>query len=278
MGIGKAGTASTVGRMAACLITLATGFSWTLAIAADDDGIATDRPDFVESSSVVGKGVVQIETSLAHERDKRDGVKTTLRSTPTLLRYGIVQDFELRLESDGLLSQNVSGPAISARDRGTADMSLGVKWHFADGNETQGRPALALLAHLDIDSGSAAFRGPGKVPSVRITSEWELADDASFGVMPGLAYAKDDGTGKRYWSGILAATYSRPLTGPVRGFVEIAGQELRSKRYGGNVVTFDTGITWALDRDTQLDLSINLGLNKNTPDRAMALGFSRRLR
>ncbi len=270
----KAGRAA-LHPVAVTLVALVT----PLAAFAEDDAIATDRPDFVESSDVVGKGVFQLETSLAHERDKSGGVKTKVRSTPTLLRYGISDAFELRLESDGLLRQTVTGGATgSSKDSGTADASLGLKWHIRDGDEASGQPALAMLAHVDFDSGSKEFRGNGQVPSVRLVAEWELPGDAGFGVMPGLAYAKDDATGKRYWSGILAATYSRPLVGPLRGFVEVAGQELRSKRYGGNIVTFDTGVTYAIDLDTQLDLSVNLGMNRNTPDRAFAVGFSRRFR
>ncbi|MEO3690564.1 transporter [Roseateles paludis] len=245
---------------------------------ADDEGLSTDRPDFVESSNVVGKGVFQIETSLAHERDRSGGVKTSVRSTPTLLRYGLSEALELRLESDGLLRQSVTDSSGVARARGTADASLGLKWHVRDGDEGSRKPALALLAHLDLDSGSAAFRAPGKVPSLRLVAEWELPGDASFGVMPGMAYAVNDTTGQRYWSGILAATYSRPLVGALRGFVELAGQALRSKRNGGNVVTFDAGLTYAIDLDTQLDFSVNLGTNRQTPDRALAIGFSRRFR
>jgi hypothetical protein len=210
---------------------------------AEDEGLSTDRPDFVESSNVVGKGVLQIETSFAHERDRSGGVKTSVRSTPTLLRYGLSEALELRLESDGLLRQSVTDAGGTARARGTGDASLGLKWHVRDGDEDSGKPALALLAHLDMDSGTAAFRAPGKVPSLRLVAEWELPGDASFGVMPGMAYAVSDTTGQRYWSGILAATYSRPLVGALRGFVELAGQTLRSKRNGGNVVTFDAGLT-----------------------------------
>lgn len=84
--------------------------------------------------------------------------------------------------------------------------------------------------------------------------------------------------GERYLSGILAATYSLPLTAEVRGFAELAGRDLRSERHGGNQLTFDTGVTDALDRDTQLDAAINLGLNRFTPDSLFTLGFSRRFR
>lgn len=231
-------------RLAACLAVAVGAASLMLQPAwAEDEGLSTDRPDFVESSNVVGKGVWQIETSVAHERDRSGGVKTSLRSTPTLLRYGVNDTLELRLETDGALRQSLSDASGVTRARGMADASVGLKWHVRDGDENTGKPALALLAHLDLDSGTAAFRGPGKVPSLRLVAEWELPGDASFGVMPGMAYAISDTTGQRYWSGILAATYSRPLVGALRGFVELAGQALRSKRQGGNVVSFDAGLT-----------------------------------
>ncbi|GAB3757851.1 transporter [Ramlibacter monticola] len=248
------------------------------ACADDDDALSTDRPDFVESSNVVGKGVFQVETSLAYERDRRNGVETRTRSTPTLLRYGVSENWELRIESDGLLRQTVSAAGASSTDSGTADASLSAKWHIRDEDEASGQAALAVIAGVDFDSGSRAFRGAGKVPSVRLVAEWDLPQDASLGVMPGLFYGKDDASGQRYWGGILAATYSRPLWASTRGFVEIAGQELRSARHGGNTVTFDTGVTYAIDRDTQLDFSINVGLNDRTPDLALAIGFSRRFR
>jgi hypothetical protein len=264
--------------VAATALLAAIALACSSAAAEEDDGIATDRPDFVESSSVVGKGVFQLETSVAFERDRRDGVSSRTRSTPTLLRYGISDTVELRIESDGLMRQVVSDGSGSTTDTGTADASLGAKWRVREGDEAKGQAALAILAHVDLDSGSRAFRGAGKVPSLRFVAEWELPGDASFGVMPGVFYARDDATRQRYWGGILAATYSRPLTERTRGFVELAGSELRSARHGGNVVTFDTGLVYAIDKDTQVDFSVNLGLNQRTPDRAFALGFSRRFR
>lgn len=241
-----------------------------------DDGMATDRPDFVESSDVVGTGVVQIETSLAFERDNRDGIKSRGRSTPTLLRVGVSPLLELRLETDGLVKATVSDANGSVRNSGTADVALGLKWKLAEGGD--GKPGMALLAHLDLDSGSAAFRGPGRVPSVRVVAEWELPGDGAFGVMPGIAWDLDAATGKRYARGILAATYSRPLADRLRGFVEVAGEALRSRSHGGNVATFNTGLTYAINADNQLDAVVNLGLTRDTPRQGLGIGYSRRFR
>jgi hypothetical protein len=248
------------------------------AAAEDADAISTDRPDFVESSNVVGKGVFQVETSLAYERDRSDGATSRTRSTPTLLRFGVREDLELRVESDGLIRQTVSDGGTTTTHSGTADTSIGGKWRIRGADEASGQPGVAVLAHVDLDSGSRAFRGAGKVPSLRLVAEWDLPGDASLGVMPGFFYGKDETSRKRYWGGILAATYSRPLWASTRGFIEIAGQQLRSRRHGGNVVSFDTGVAYLVDSETQVDFSINLGLNEHTPDRTLAIGFSRRFR
>ncbi|MBI4290548.1 MAG: transporter [Betaproteobacteria bacterium] len=265
------------GAALARLLPAVMALSASSAVLAEEESIATDRPDFVESGAVVGKGVFQIETSLARESDRRDGVATRTWITPTLLRLGVSARLELRLETDGLTRQKVDDGASRSTDNGMSNSAIGVKWQMREGQAGAGTPSLAWLAHLELNSGSAAFRGSGVAPSLRLVAEWELPGDAAFGVMPGLAWNKDDNAA-RYGSAILAATYSRPLAGSLRGFVELAGRELRSKRHGGNQVTFDAGLTYALDKDTQVDAAINLGLNRDTPDALVTIGFSKRFR
>ncbi len=96
---------TTLPRLAnTCLASLA--LLAPLSAIAGDDGIVTDRPDFVESSNVVGRGRFQIETSVLAERDKSDGVRARTYSMPTLLRYGVGDVLELRLETDGRTVQH----------------------------------------------------------------------------------------------------------------------------------------------------------------------------
>jgi hypothetical protein len=240
-----------------------------------DDAIATDRPDFVESSDVVDAGQVQLEVALNIERDRSGGFKARARSTPTLLRIGLGHALEARVETDGFISARVTDQAtgITTRDSGAADVALGLKWHMSDGDEKTGKPSTAWLLHVDLDSGSSAFRGDGKRPSLRFVAEWDLPGETSIGVMPGLARDTDP-NGKRFTAGILAVTASTELATHWRGFVELAGQRLASGSRGGNIATFDAGVTYQINNDMQVDLSFQRGLTRYTPDLGAGLGWS----
>ncbi|RZL00020.1 MAG: transporter [Rubrivivax sp.] len=244
---------------------LAAGLLLPLSTQAEEAAMATDRPDIVESSAVVGLHRFQIETSVASESNQVDGVKTTTRMTPTLLRYGITEHTELRLETDGVLRDG--------QDHGFSDVSVGLKWHTHDGDDTTLKPAIAWLFHADLDSGSRAFRGHGVRPSVRMVAEWELSHDMSLGIMPGVLRDTND-DGRHFVAGIFAVTVGKSWTDDFRTFLEVAGQQLTSNRNGGSVVTYDAGMAYMLSPTMQLDTAVSIGANRHTPDRLWTVGFS----
>ncbi|MFG6466550.1 transporter [Roseateles sp. BYS87W] len=253
----------------------ALGLTCSLPTWADDESIATDRPDFVESSDVVGKGRIQLETSLAWERDRQGGTRTRLGSTPTLLRIGVADAWELRFETDGRLRQRSTDSTGSSTTRGWSDLAVGVKWHQRDGDEAAGTPGIGWLLHADLDSGSGAFRGQGVRPSLRMVAEWEFAGGWTLGVMPGL-YRDRDENGHHYTGAILAAVVGKSFTDTLRGFVELSGQQLAAARHGGRVVTLDAGVAWLLTRDLQLDTAVSRGVNAAAPDWSWTVGLSTR--
>lgn len=240
---------------------------------AAEGSIATDRPDFVESSDVVGKGRVQIETGFASERNSANGVRSRMAVTPTLLRLGFNDTLEFRVESDGFTRSSSTDASGTQRARGTADAALGLKLHMQDGDDATGKPGVAWLLHVDIDSGSGAYRGQGLRPSLRGVAEWELPHGLSFGVMPGIAVDKND-TGQRFAAGIFAVTLGKEWSPTWKTFVELAGQQLTSKKNGGSVVTFDAGVTHLLTDSLQLDFSIARGLTAESPDLQWGVGIS----
>ena len=237
---------------------------------ADDDGIVTDRPDFVESSDVVGRGRMQLETGINLERNTNSGAEDRVYTTPTLIRAGLNDHWELRMETDGRTVASTTVGGVTDTVHGYSDIALGVKWRFTDAKG--GLPSTAWLLHVDMDTGSAAFRGNGLRPSLRFVAEWDLPNDTSLGIMPGVIYDKNDE--HRFVSGIMAATVGKQFTPKFRGFVELAGQQLASKADGGTVVTADAGMTYLVSKLIQLDVSVSRGLTDETPDWSGGIGFS----
>ena len=115
--------------------------------------IGTDRPDFVESSSTVGAGAIQVEGSFAFDTETTGVDNIDTWTTPFLFRVGIANSWELRLESDWFTQYRVTEQTLSnsvselntgqITTNGISDFSVGVKWSFLtsdESNRPDGRP------------------------------------------------------------------------------------------------------------------------------------------
>jgi len=241
---------------------------------ADEESINTDRPDFVESSSVVGARVIQIETGVSLVRDSQSGGYTETFTVPTLLRVGIGHELELRLETDQRTVEYDHLKSGNETIHGYSDIAVGFKWGLRQAEGVGSGPSIATLIHADLDTGSARFRGDGIRPSVRVVAEWELPADMSIGVMPGAVWDKDER--HRFVNGILAVTTGKQWTARFRTFLEAAGQQIARQDDGGCIVTFDTGATYLIDKDVQVDAAVSRAANTNTPAWAFGAGLSLR--
>lgn len=259
---------------AAPLSLLITALCLPLAASAgDDDTINPDQPGIAETSKVVGQGRVQLETGVQWDRQRDDASHQRTLTMPTLLRVGLGESTELRIETDGRTIVHESDPGTGAHNvtAGWADTELGLKWHLAD---QQGQaPSMGVLLHAALPSGSSALRGVGLRPSARLVAEWDLPHDLSFGVMPGVGSDSDD-NGARYGYGILAASLGKEFSERLHGFVELAAPQIARAAHGGTQASFDTGLTWLVNKDCQLDVQLMHGLNRRTPDLSVGIGLS----
>jgi hypothetical protein len=229
--------------------------------------LVTDRPDFVESSRVVGVGVVQLEMGGTFT-DVEPGLEVW--ATPTLVRFGLSSRLEFRAESMLLSYKSLSRGEGKI---GVSDIALGAKVHLQDASG--GRPSSGLLLHVALPTGSAVYRGKGARPSLRVSSEWELPADFSFSVMPGVAMDHDGE--KRFASGILGVVVGWGWTDDLRSFGEVALPQIASDEYGGVLATFNTGATLLLSPDHQMDMGVSLPLTDGADDIVLGLGFSVRV-
>ncbi|HJT16082.1 MAG TPA: hypothetical protein VJ853_01770 [Thermoanaerobaculia bacterium] len=83
-----------------------------LPLHADDDAIDADRPGIADGSHSMQRGRFQLELGGQFENERN--------SLPTLLRYGLTDSLELRVENDN----------------GSAPFSAGFKDHFLDSGST----------------------------------------------------------------------------------------------------------------------------------------------
>lgn len=246
------------------LLTSATAVLFASApFATAGETIATDRPDFVESSLTVGRGRVQVEASVAWESMHGGGGAF---ATPVLLRVGTGERWELRVESDGWVDERGNGPGD------WADVSIGAKYHLAG---RDGAPSMAWLLHAELPTAGGEPRGRGVRPSVRFVAEWELSGGFGLGVMPGIALERND-TGQTGTAGLLGVVVGRSVGEHGRVFAEVAASRLGFDGDDADEVTFNFGGARLLGPDMQIDLAYSHGMTDAVADRAITVGLSRR--
>jgi hypothetical protein len=260
---------------AACALACAGARAQT-GVGNDDNGaISPDRPDFVNSSSVVGKGRFQLEAGVEWDRQREPEQHTRTLTTPLTLRYGIGESVELRLETDGRSIEHDTDPASGAHTTtaGYADSAFGFKWHIAD---QQGKvPSYGLIVEAAVPSGSRELRTPGVRPVAYVPAEWDMPDDFSLGIMPGVGVDRND-DGAHYGYGVLAASLGKDFNERLHGFFEVALPQIARADNGGTQARVDTGLAWLVDKDCQVDAIVMHGLNRNTPGLSLGFGLSLR--
>lgn len=229
--------------------------------------IDTDGPDFVESSEVVPAGHFQYEIDMTSVRNRRITPHATTISTPTLLKYGAADNFELRIAPEGYVQQDSKS--------GMGDTAFGIKWHSQDRDTTQDQAAVSWILHFDAPSGSDQFKGNGIRPSLRSVITWELPHDLALGVMPGVKYDTGE-DGHRFSSAIFGAVLNKRVHDRLRVFVEMSAPQIAHARDGGVLADWDVGAAYLISHEVQLGVRTGVAANHNTPNNYVLFELAQR--
>ncbi|MGE3166789.1 MAG: transporter [Planctomycetota bacterium] len=235
--------------------------------------ISTDRPDQTESSATVPRGAFQLEMGWSRIENDDDGVdRSAARTTQTLLRIGVVTDFELRLGFDGFLDETVDTAAARGTDSGAGDASVGLKWRFLE--EAQWRPEVALLAGVSLPTGEISSRRYD--PTVRLSLSHTLTERLSLAYNLGVAWeSEEDAGGSRHTLSATEYTVAlgADITSRIGAFVEFFGDAGLS-RPGGPANSVDAGLVFGLQPNLQLDAAAGVGLSEDADDWFVTVGVS----
>lgn len=265
-------TGSTGGQAVAAAVAAAVTFAGaSVGLAQAEEPINADRPGLADGSTVVGHGRLQIEVGVQREFRRVEGGSERSVMLPLLLRAGVGQSWEFRLETNSYVFQR-SGDGL--RQEGGAPVALGAKYQITDPTDRT-LPSFGLIARLTPPSGSGSFRGRRTTGDLRLAADWEFAPNWSLNPNIGVARVEDE-EGRTFFARTFAATVGYNPTGSLNLFVDTGLQSPETKG-GRAAVVVDAGIAFLLTRDVQLDFSAGRGVRGATPPRGfLSAGVSAR--
>ena len=222
--------------------------------------LVTDRPDFTESSDVVGRGVIQFETGTTLEFDRGE---KTMTAPLGLVRIGVSDRVEIRLSGDGF---------VSTRDaRGMSDLEVGAKIRLLH-SETWGFDA-AVIPMITVPTGSADMSSGAYDPTLKLTYAKSLG--RGFGLSGNFNFSRVTDGGDVYRQRAYSVSVGHDLGGSWGAYWEAYGFS-QVEKDGGAAWTLDTGVSRSLGGNMQVDVEVGRGVTEAAPDWFVGVGFALR--
>ena len=236
----------------------------------NSEPLITDRPDATEASSVVGKGVLQIETGGLYEAFEDNNIKQeSYTYNTTLVRYGIIDNLELRLGWDFVEGvTKVNGAKLDNVTSGFSPLLIGMKLAIAE--EKNGWPEVALIGHVfPIFSASTDYRPETTGIDFRFSLSHSLSEKSSIGYNIGAEWGNDSPEA----AAIYTLAYGYSITDKLGAYAELYGdlpEDSSANHY------WDAGFTYLVSNDLQFDAYVGTSFTKGQ-DLLLGLGLSYRL-
>jgi hypothetical protein len=220
-----------------------------------DDPIVTDRPDFTEASSPVGKGVVQAEMGYTYYYDAASSPDDASHVYPELLlRSGVLADWlELRV---GQTLVTLDNPGDSST--GFADMYLGAKLGIVP--QRGMLPELSIVPQFTVPSGSTDQRADRALYGVNFLYSWAVFLESYIGASTQFNQREEDEGGDVYTSFAQALVTGTRWTSTWGSYAEWFALFSDSERGGDDAHYINGGITYLFSKDIQLDVRLGTRL------------------
>jgi hypothetical protein len=241
--------------------------------------MSTDRPDQLESPYSLDAGHFQFEMDVlrySYDRynpDRADVRVETVEIAPVNLKVGLCNKADLQLVLQPYLSVRThdreSGSVRNTRGFGDTDVRLKVNLWGNDGGTT----AFAVMPFVKLptsqhDLGNNSVEG-GLIFPIAI----ELPYGWSMGLMTEFDFIRDAMGRRHHTEFVNIINFNRAIIGKLSGFVELF-TSVSTERDADWIGTFDTGVTYGLTEDIQLDAGVFIGLTRSAEDLNPFVGLS----
>ena len=239
-----------------------------------DEPLASDRPDFTEASSTVGRGKRQLEMGYTFIHDREEGSNLNAHSFPeALLRIGMLADwFELRLVwnyADERAREFGGGVDLAA---GGEDLGIGCKLALTP--QECMLPETAIILQMTVPTGSDDFTADEILPGFSLLYGWDINEQWATGTLSGISRAVDDVTGEPYVEVAQSWTVVRSWNDIVGSYAEWYVLAASGADTNHTENYFNGGFTVLLTDDIQWDIRAGVGLNEAADDYFVGSGLS----
>ena len=207
--------------------------------------IITDRPDQTESSSTIPEKTLQIEAGALFQR----GGHIQANAYPSILwRYGVTKNFELRLLTQFETNKSRNS---SLKNNGISDLQIGAKIQLFKKENVNTQ--VAFLSHLILPTAKRELTNDKLGIINKLSISHSLSEKVGVGYNVGYDYL-GTGSGNLTYSMALSISLSKKIA----AYIEPYGEFTEFKNH---LASFDTGFTYLLKDNLQLDISYGTGLN-----------------
>ena len=239
-----------------------------------EEPLVTDRPDFTESSSTVGRCVTQLEMGYTYVNDRAQNSSFDGHAYPDLLiRRGMFTDwFEWRVGWTWLSDSETVGNVTTTNSR-SSDLYVGAK--IALTPQERILPAMALIPQMFVPISDDPVLGGGEVlPGVNWIYAWDISDRLATAGSTQINRALDDATGEPFALLAQSWTIAYSVTDCLGSYAEWfvltpAGADTASTQHFVN-----GGFTFLVNNNVQMDFRAGIGLSDAADDFFLGPGLS----
>ncbi len=234
-----------------------------------EERIETDRHDFTQSATTVGRGVSQIEMGYSYfYRDNAEEIEQSHTTPELMLRLGLTEDIEFRVRWDYAWQFVDEGESI--------DSAEDLRWAFKLGTTEQDGliPESALEVRFTVPTGGSAFSTERVEFGLDYIYDWKLSDVCRFYGSSGFSTNGLDDFGlipeepaaERFlvWSQSFAVGLE--LTERVTMYNEIFGIFSHALVDDYRIVIYNIGVDYYVTDDIVFDVRVGMGLTPDSDD------------
>ena len=240
-----------------------------------DEPLVSDRPDFTEASTTVGRGVAQVEIGYTYTSNSDNGVRTRGHTYPEMLwRIGMLAEWlEFRIAYSAAAESSTAPPLPRTDGRGSEDLYLGFKIGLTPQEGIL--PEMALVPQMTVPTGSSEFTAGLVLPGLNWLYAWDITEELSFGGSTQANRSVDD-LGDVYLEVAQSFTVGVSLTERLGMYTEwfaffpSGSIAARTQHY------LDGGFTFSVTNDLQLDVRAGVGVSDASDDYFVGTGLVKR--